>query len=559
MEQPNTKTMKKVQFLFLCLCVFLSAAVYPQNSLKPADSAGQEVLAMRNKLHDYAVVKLTTDSTKLTAKDKKMILILIKVSNIMDELYWNQVIGDKKRILEDRKNPIEKQMVEINYGPWERLNGNKPFIKEFGERPLGANFYPADMSKDEFEKFTDNLKTSPYTFLRRNQENQLMCVWYHDEFPNQLHLAADLMARAADLADDEGLKKYLRARGEALLTDNYFNSDLLWMDMKKNKIDFVVGPIENYEDELFGYKTSYEAAILVKDIDWSKKLEHFTALLPDLQKQLPVDAKYKTEVPASGSDLNAYDLIYAGGDLNSGGKTIAINLPNDEKVQAEKGSRRLQLKNVMKAKFDLILVPISNMLTDSLQRKNIKFDAFFNNVMFHEVAHGLGIKNTINGKGTVREAMKEKYSAFEEAKADVLGLFLVTKLIERGEIKNLTVNDCFVTFMAGILRSVRFGASDSHGKANMMCFNFFEDKGAFQRNANGTYKVNPDKFRTAMNEWAGKVLIFEGDGDYKGASAYLETNGKIRPELQSDLERLRTRQIPLDIIYNQGQKVLGFK
>jgi hypothetical protein len=551
--------MKNVQLLFLCLFSFLSVAMYSQNSLKPAESTGQEILSMRNKLHDYAVVKLTTDTTKLTANDKKMILLLIKVSNIMDILYWEQVIGEKKIIIEERKNQIEKQMLEINYGPWERLNGNKPFIKEFGERPLGVNFYPKDMTKDEFENFTDKLKTNPYTLLRRGPEKQLMCVWYHDEYRAPLHAAADLMARAADLASDEGLKKYLRERGEALLTDDYFKSDMSWMDMKKNKIDFVVGPIENYEDELFGYKTSYEAAILVKDIEWSKKLEHFTSLLPDLQKQLPVDAKYKAEVPASGSDLNAYDLVYAAGDLNSGGKTIAINLPNDEKVQAEKGSRRLQLKNVMKAKFDLILVPISNMLTDSLQRKNIKFDAFFNNVMFHEVAHGLGIKNTINGKGTVREALKEKYSAFEEAKADVLGLFLVTKLIERGEIKNLSVNDCFVTFMAGILRSVRFGASDSHGKANMMCFNYFEDKGAFQRTANGTYKVNPEKFKTAMNEWANKVLVFEGDGDYPGASTYLEANGKIRPELQSDLERLRTKQIPLDIIYKQGQTVLGFK
>jgi hypothetical protein len=344
-----------------------------------------------------------------------------------------------------------------------------------------------------------------------------------------------------------------------LLTDDYFSSDMAWMDMKENTIDIVVGPIENYEDELFGYKTAYEAAILVKDKEWSLRLAKFAGFLPRLQKKLPVDAKYKKEVPAAGSDLNAYDLIYVSGHSNAGGKTIAINLPNDEKVQMAKGSRRLQLKNAMQAKFDNILTPISKLLTDPAQQSNISFDAFFSNIMFHEVAHGLGIRNTINGKGTVREALKEKYSAFEEAKADVLGLFMVTKLIEMGELKDLSVEDCFVTYMAGIIRSVRFGAADAHGKANMMCFNYFEDLGAFERSPEGIYKVNFDKFRQAMNEWAAKVLIFEGDGDYEGAKSYIEENGRIRESLQSDLDRLKTANIPLDIVYDQGLSVIGLQ
>jgi hypothetical protein len=297
----------------------------------------------------------------------------------------------------------------------------------------------------------------------------------------------------------------------------------------------------------------------VKDKEWSEKLAKFSKVLPSLQKQLPVDAKYKKEVPASGSDMNAYDIIFVSGHTNAGGKTIAINLPNDEKVQLAKGSRRLQLKNAMRAKFDNILVPISKALIDPAQQDKIKFDAFFGNVMFHEVAHGLGIKNTINGKGTVREALKEKYSAFEEAKADVLGLFMVTKLIESKELTDVTKEDCFVTYMAGLIRSVRFGAADAHGKANMMCFNYFEDKGAFERSAEGNYKVNFDKFELAMNEWAAKVLMLEGDGDYDGAKAYLVANGIIRPELQSDLDRLKTAMIPVDIVYEQGAAVLGIK
>jgi hypothetical protein len=279
--------------------------------------------------------------------------------------------------------------------------------------------------------------------------------------------------------------------------------------------------------------------------------------MPELQLSLPVDDRFKKEVPGTDSDLNAYDVIYVSGHSNAGSKTIAINLPNDEKVQLAKGSRRLQLKNVMKAKFDNILLPISTVLIDPVQQSQVKFDAFFSNVMFHEVAHGLGIKNTINGKGTVRDALKEKYSAFEEAKADVLGLYMVSKLIEKGELKDITVNECFVTYMAGLIRSVRFGASSSHGKANMMCFNFFQDKKAFQLTSDGYYKVDFDKFLQAMNEWAAIVLLFEGEGNYTGASSFLEVYGNIRPELQSSLDRLKTAKIPVDIVYEQGLSALG--
>ena len=551
--------MKKGKY-FIFVFLFLSATVSnSQNSGKVANNKMANVYALKAKLHESAIVKLTTDTTKLTANEKLMIPILISVADIMDDLYWEQVIGDKKMFVLPSISPVERRLIDYNYGPWERLNGNKPFIDGYGEKPKGANFYPQEMTKDEFDKFQDKLKTSEYTLIRRNEDKSLKCVWFHEAYKNKLEKAAELLRKAATLAEDPGLKEYLQLRATALLTDDYFASDMAWMDMKNNTLDFVVGPIENYEDELYGYKTAYEAALLVKDKDWSKKLEKFAKYLPELQSQLPVDPKYKKEVPASGSDLNAYDIIYVSGHSNAGGKTIAINLPNDEKVQAAKGSRRLQLKNAMQAKFDKILVPISNVLTDSLQRKNIKFDAFFANVMFHEVAHGLGIKNTITGKGTVRDALKEKYAAFEEAKADILGLFLVTKLVEKGELKTVTLNDCYVTFMAGIIRSVRFGAADSHGKANMMCFNYFEDKGAFERTAKGTYKVNPEKLRIAMNDWAAKVLVMEGNGDYKGASAYLETNGIIRASLQSDLARLKTAKIPVDIVYEQGIKALGLK
>jgi hypothetical protein len=524
-----------------------------EQALSPADST---LLA---KINEFAVVKLTTDVSKLTENERKMIPLLIEVAGIVDGLYWLQTLGDKQPFMDTIPDTLLKKFAEINYGPWERLNGNKPFIPGFGEKPAGANYYPKDMTKEEFEKWNDKNKTSLYTVIRRNPDGSLKSVWYHEEYKYQIEKAATLLQDAAKLAEDPGLKNYLELRAKAFLTDDYFASDMAWMDMKSNTLDFVVGPIENYEDGLFGYKTAYEGVLLAKDKEWSLKLAKFANFLPLLQANLPVPDKYKKEKPGTDSDLNAYDLLYVSGQSNAGSKTIAINLPNDEQVQLKKGSRRLQLKNAMKAKFDNIMIPIAGILIDSIQRDKVMFDAFFSNVMFHEVAHGLGIKNTINGKGNVREALKELYSSFEEAKADILGLYMAVSLIEKGEITGITVEDCFVTYMAGLFRSVRFGAASAHGKANMMCFNFFEEKGAFQRLENGTYRVNFEKIRLAMNEWASKILIFEGDGDYTHAKTYLEEHGKIRESLQAELNRLRTASIPVDIVYEQGVNILGLK
>jgi hypothetical protein len=550
-----TKKMIFVLMLSASITFLFSSCIGQPESKETALSAADSVLSA--KINEYVSVKLTTDLAKLTAKEKQMIPILIEVAGIIDGLYWEQTIGDKVAFLDTIRDSLMRQFAVINYGPWERLNGNKPFIPGFGEKPAGAMFYPADMTKEEFEKWDNKYKTSQYTLIRRNNDKSLKAVWYHEVYSAKIIRAAELLRKAATLAEDNGLKKYLELRAQAFLTDDYFASDMAWMEMKNNTIDFVIGPIENYEDELFGYKTAYEGAVLVKDLEWSKKLAKFASFLPELQQDLPVDPKYKKEKPGTDSDLNAYDVIFVSGQSNKVSKTIAINLPNDEKVQMAKGSRRLQLKNAMRAKFDHILLPIANVLIDSAQRDNIRFDAFFSNVMFHEVAHGLGIKNTVTGKGNVRAALKEKYSSFEEAKADILGLFMTVKLIEKGEVTGITAEDCFVTYMAGLIRSVRFGAASAHGKANMMCFNFFADHGAFERGASGTYTVNFDKTREAMNKWSAMVLKFEGDGDYTGASLYLESNGKIRETLQSDLERLKTANIPLDIVYEQGVSVLG--
>jgi hypothetical protein len=508
------------------------------------------------RLSIYAPVTLKADISHLSAKEKQMLPLLFDAAAIMDEIFWQQTIGNKDAFLARINDENARKFALINYGPWDRLNGNKPFIAGIGAKPLGANFYPVDMTKEEFEAFDNPDKTSLYTLIRRNDDSSLRVVWYHQAYASQVKKASDLLKQAAALAEDAGLKKYLELRAEALLTDKYQESDFAWMDMKTSNIDFVVGPIENYEDAMFGYKAAQEAFILIKDVEWSDRLTHFAALLPDLQKGLPVDQKYKNEVPGSDADLNAYEVIYYAGDCNGGSKTIAINLPNDEEVQLKKGSRKLQLKNAMKAKFDKILVPISDVLIDPSQRKYIKFDAFFANTMFHEVAHGLGIKNTLDGKGTVREALKEQYSAIEEAKADILGLYMVTKLYEMGELNEGEVMDNYVTFMAGIFRSVRFGAASAHGKANMLTFSYFSEKGAFTHQADGTYMVNFDIMKAAVESLGGMILTLQGDGNYDKAKELILTKSVIPAQLKLDLDKLKGAGIPVDIVFEQGRSVM---
>ena len=509
------------------------------------------------RLSIYAPFTLTADISHLSEKEKQMLPLLFDAAQIMDDIFWKQTIGNKEAFLSAIKDENARKFAEINYGPWDRLNGNQPFISGIGAKPKGANFYPADMTNEEFEAFNDSNKSSLYTLIRRNDDGSLRTVWYHEAFASQVKKAADLMKQAAELAEDAGLKKYLEMRAEALLTDKYQDSDFAWMDMKTTNIDFVIGPIENYEDALYGTKAAQESFVLIKDVEWSERLAHFAALLPELQKGLPVDQKYKNEVPGSDADLNAYDVVYYRGDCNAGSKTIAINLPNDEKVQLEKGSRKLQLKNAMQAKFDKIVVPISELLIDESQRGYVKFDAFFSNTMFHEVAHGLGIKNTLDGKGTVREALKEQYSAIEEAKADILGLYLVTKLYEMGELTDGEVMDNYVTFMAGIFRSVRFGAASAHGKANMLTFAHFSENGACTYQENGTYMVHFDKMKLAVENMASMILTMQGDGAYDKVKNLISTKSVIPAQLQADLERLKEASIPVDIVFTQGKSQLG--
>jgi len=510
------------------------------------------------KASSFVEVDLSADISHLSDNQKEMLRLLFKVADIMEDIYWAQVFPDRDAAQASMVDEDLSRFFKINYGPWERLNGNLPYLPDYGTKPLGSGYYPADMTKAEFEAIVDPAKTSLYTIIRRSNDGNLQVIPYHEAWADQVKEAAVLLNEASELADDPGFKKYLKLRAKALLTDDYLASDMAWMDMKSNNIDFVVGPIENYEDALFNYKAAHESFILIKDQEWSKKLAFISSVLPQMQKTLPVPPEYKRETPGSDSDLGAYDVVYYAGDCNAGSKTIAINLPNDERVHASKGSRKLQLKNSIRYKFEEILVPISNVLIDEEQREFVTFDAFFENTMFHEVSHGLGIKQTINGKGTVRSALKEQYSALEEGKADILGLFLITQMAENGMLGEKELMENYVTFMASIFRSIRFGVASSHGKANMVRFYYFQGSGAFSRDDMlGTYKIDFEKMQSAMNKLAELILTTQGDGDYNLAKKLVDDSGFIREGLQADLDRLQELNIPVDIVFNQGPEKLG--
>ena len=510
----------------------------------------QENGALKEKVESYAVVEVTSPLyDALSENDKKIVDLFRQAGEIMDGLFWKQTFGDKAEI-EAFPDGYAKQYAMINYGPWDHLDGNAPFVEGYGEKPLGCRYYPQDMTMKEWEAFDDPDKLSLYTVIRRDENGALKTVWYREEYKAELDKVCALLEEAASLTGNEGMRNYLTERVKAFRTDDYLASDMAWMDMKDCNMEIVIGPIENYDDHLFEAKAAYECFILLKDEKRSANLAKYVALLPTLQQMLPCAPEYKTFVPGTSSDLNVYDAIYYAGDCNAGSKTIAINLPNDERVHAAKGARRLQLYNSMMAKFDKIVVPIGEVLMDPAQMKYLSADAFFWNVTFHEVAHGLGVKQTVNGKGTVDEAMGSEKTTWEEAKADILGLFMVSRLVDMGEITDITKEESVATFISGIVRSVRFGSASSHGKANMMCYNYMEEQGAFSRNEEGRYVIDFEKAAAAIDSWAALILETQATGDFEFAQKYAAEHASITDALANDIAKVNEAGIPRDIVFD---------
>lgn len=544
---------KKILLLSIVL-VFLSFY-----SCKNTSKNKGNTIDINKRLSEYVNVKLTSDISTLSPKEKQMLGLFIDASKYADNIFWEQSFGNKKKLLYNIKNRSIRKFALINYGTWDRLDGNKPFLNKYGIKPLGARFYPANMTFREFDALNSSDKYSMYTLIRRKKDDRLITIPYHKAYKEDVNKIAEILDEAAQLSENKNLKKYLELRAKAISTDNYLESDIAWIDMQNEDINIIIGPIETYEDLLIGAKASYEAYVLVKDKKWTKKLKNFVNILPELQKMLPVDDKYKNETPVVNSDIGVYDVVYVAGNCNTGSKKISIVYPFIGQEGYNKGSRKLEFKNVMKAKFEKILKPISNVVIDADQFGHVKFDAFFEISMFYEVGNSLGITNTINNRGTVKQSLREKYNIANELKSNILSLFFITKLREMGGILNdENIMDNYVTFMVNIIRSVRFGASNSQGIANVIIYNYFKENNAFTINKKtGKYSINFENMKKATTNLSQQILIIQGNGDYDSANKLIDEYGKISPELQKSLDKIVNAGIPIDVTFTQGKNVIG--
>ena len=498
-------------------------------------------------IQEYAVVKIATPDLSDISDNGKEVLNLYKfAADQVDEIYWKQYFGDKS-LMENLPNADQKEYAMINYGPWDRINA-QPFVEGYGPRPAGVNFYPADMTDAEFQAFDDPDKNSPYTLIRRNEDGSLKTVWYHDEYSENIEKIAVRLAAAADITIKPSVKNYLLKKIEALRTDNYYESDLAWLDMDDSKMDLVIGPNQTDDDQLYGKKTSYEAFVLLKDLDRTELLKKYVGMLPELQQSLPCPAEYKTFEPGLSSNIFCCDALYYAGQANAGVKVIAINLPYDPKVQAEKGTRTILLRNVLMEKFNRIIRPSANVLFDKDGAANVDPEAFYWNVAFREVAHGLGVKETVNGKGSVSDALGASALTWEKAKAYALGEYLVLKMVDKHNLSWLaTKENALTTFFISLVRSERFGEESALGKSNIMIYNYLAEQGAFKRGNNGHYSINFKKMEESIEQLASLILKTQATGDVAFAKEFEDKYSKTTANYKADNMNLRLEHVPIDV------------
>lgn len=543
-----------IKQIFVLLLLSGLVACTSSSDKKSDKSEGQK---QHRLLNNYEKVTLSPSLSNLTANQKKMLPLLIDAAKIIDELYWLQTCGRKAEMKNKVKNEDLLAYAQINYGPWDRLNNNKPFIDGFKNKPAGANFYPSDMTYEEFEEFNDPEKYSSYTLIRRNEVGGLQCIPYHQAYRSKLEKASELLSEAAELADNEDFANYLELQAAALLVDDYYRSMVTWMKNEDAILDILIGPIDDEEDDLFWTKKTYQSMILLKDKEATADLERYSLLLPYLQKNLPIEEEFLNEPPEELSNIMVYDLIYCSGYWNAASKLITLSMPKDIQVEQEVGSRKLQFKNVMEAKFEKILKPLGEVVIDESQQKHITFNAFFENTMFFEIGSALGLSKTFNGEMSIRHALKDHHNSIMFTKNDILSLFIITKLYDMGELNEGDLMDNYVTYMTNLFRSIRFGVSNDQALSNVIIFYYFQEKEAFTRNdKTDQYMVNKENMRKAMNDMAKELLYIQGEGNYEEAVKLVEEKGYIRDELLNDLYRIQHGNIPKDVAFNQGVEVL---
>jgi hypothetical protein len=544
--------------VILSLTVIMGLITTTLTTQKP-DSGGDPELA--KKIARFAPTTLTADVSKLSPKDREALEKIIEAAKWLDPLFRIQVWSGnqelEKKLLAD-KTAASRQRLHyflINDGPWSRLDNNEPFIAGVPkEQPAGANYYPEDMTKDEFNSWLATLSeadkqkaTGFFHLIRRGSDRKLTIVPYSQAYKEYLEPAARLLREAAALTTNATLKNFLTKRAAAFGSDDYYDSDVAWMDLD-SPIDVTIGPYETYEDELFSYKAAFEAYITIRDDAETAKLTKFSGHLQELENNLPIDAKYRNPKLGAASPIRVVNEVFGSGEGNSGVQTAAFNLPNDERVVKEKGSKRVMLKNVQDAKFNKTLIPISRVVLDPSEQSALAFESFFTHILCHELMHGLGPHNiTVGGQDTtVRKQLKELYSAIEEAKADMTGLWALQFMIDRGIIEKSMERTLYTTYLASMFRSVRFGITEAHGRGVALQFNYLTDEGAIKFNeAKGTFSVDHAKIKDSVRKLTHDLLMVEAEGNYDGAKAMLDKYAVIRPPMQQALDRLR--DVPVDI------------
>ena len=539
--------------LAFTLALLTASTAMAQNSKQP-DQARLEKMTAR-----FAPTEITADVAKLSPNDRKVLARLVEASQIIDGIFLRQAWSGNPSMLLDlagdqsAEGRARLHYFLINKGPWSRLDHNGPFVLGAPQKPEGAGFYPLDATKAEIESWIKSLPAAEqqrakgfFTVVRREADKKLTLVPYNIEYEGELTRAAALLREAAAAASEPTLKRFLTARAEAFQTNDYYQSDVAWMELT-GAIEPTIGPYEVYEDEWFNYKAAFESFITVQDEAESAKLEKFSGQLQDIENHLPIDPKYRNPKLGALSPMVVANEIFCAGDANHGVQTAAFNLPNDERVTREKGSKRVMLKNVQDAKFAKTLVPISKIVLSPNDQKDLSFDAFFTHIVVHELMHGLGPHDvTTNGrKSTVREELKDAYSALEEAKADISGLFAIQYMIDKGVLPKSLERPLYTTYLASSFRTIRFGTSEAHGRGMVVQFNYLLDHGAFVANPDGTFAVNLDKIKASVEGLTREIMTIQAEGNYEKAKALLPHPGSIKPEVEQALNKMGG--LPVDI------------
>ena len=541
---------------FLFITILIISGCGQQN--KQGENQAEEMTMLKEQIDKFAATELKYDDSILDERQKVVVENLYRAAKIMDEIFLDQVYSKNNQIKadllsqENEKSNLRLELFNIMFGPFNRLEHDTPFIGT-EQKPVGANFYPEDMTKEEFEQWIkdhpedEKAFTSEFTVIRRDGP-RLIAIPYSEYYKEKLSEAAKYLLDAAESADNISLKNYLTTRAYAFQNNDYFESDMKWMDLKDHSIEIVIGPYEVYEDGLFNYKASFECFLTLKDPEESKKLEVFKKYLRDMEMHLPIPDKHKNLERGSESPIVVVNEVFTAGDTKAGVQTIAFNLPNDERVRKVKGSKKVMLKNVQEAKYDKLLVPIAEIVLDPEQMQYVSFDAFFNHTLMHEMSHGIGpgyIK--VDGRDTeVKKELKETYSTLEECKADILGMYNNIFMIEKGVFPKEFENEIWVTNLAGAFRSMRFGINEAHGGGNAIIYNFLLEKDAYEYNAETQkVKVNIKKIYPALEELATKLLMIQAKGDYKGAKELIAKYVVSSPSMQTLRDKFSG--LPVDI------------